>query len=112
MRFTDDTCPFQDYRDTRTAEITPFRQSGFFLPLYAFGTFFDGAVTLEGSAKLATMGGSLFYSGPVQVNLPAMPNQVPAQFTGTISPDLSQLSARFDVNGTCKINGVLEGQRL
>jgi hypothetical protein len=112
LRFTDDTCPFKDYRETHRAEITPFRQSGFFLPLSEFGTFFKSAVTLQGSANVATTGGGLFYSGSVNVDLPLMPDQVPAQFTGTISSDLSQFNARFEVNGTCKISGVIEARRL
>lgn len=112
LRFTDDTCPFKDYRETRRAEITPFRQSGFFLPLHAFGTFFDGAVTLQGPANVAKTGGGLFYSGSVQVNLPVMPNEVPAEFTGIITSDLSQFNLRFEINGTCRISGVMEGRRL
>ena len=30
LRFTDDTCPFKDYRETRRAEITPFSNQDFF----------------------------------------------------------------------------------
>ena len=112
LRLVDDTCPFEDYRGTSTAEITPFVGAGFFLPLFSFRSIFDSVVTLQGSPNFATAGGGLTYNGPVQLNAGVVRSDVPAEFHGTLSSDGSRFNANFEVNGACRINGTIEGQRL